>query len=115
MTFFSQGDKANTQAALRLCREQMFRGYNGDRDGVPNIAVLVSDGDSDVRVSDTQTMARALRDEGVEVYVVAVGGNPRIGELNGIASDPDDAHVFYMADLIQVNRAADKLTKELCQ
>ena len=115
VAFFNAGGKTNTYGALKACREQIFTNANGDRTGVPNIAILVSDGDSNIEPLKTQEAAEELRNAQAEIFVVGVGPNPRIGEINGIASDPDNTHVFYMKDSSEVVRAADKLTEELCQ
>ena len=115
VAFFNAGHKTNTYGALQACREEIFTNANGDRTGVPNIVILVSDGDSNIEPLKTQEAAEELRSAQAEIFVVGVGPNPRIGEINGIASDPDNTHVFYMKDSSEVVRAADKLTEELCQ
>ena len=112
---FDAGGKTNTYGALQACREQIFTDSSGDRTGVPNIAILVSDGDSNIDSHKTQEAAEELRNAQAEIFAVGVGPNPRIGKINGIASDPDNTHVFYMKDSSEVVRAADKLTEELCQ
>ena len=75
----------------------------------------MSDGDSNIKPLKTQEAAEELRNTQAEIFVVVVGPNPRIEEINGVASDPDNTHVFYMKDLSEVVHAADKLTEELCQ
>ena len=60
----STGGSTNTQDALRLVRDQIFVERNGDRDGVPNKLVIVTDGGGNVRPENTV----------VEAYKLKVGG-----------------------------------------
>lgn len=77
---------------------------NGARpvnEGIPKIAVLLTDGRSNqYPITDA---ANALKDVGVQVFTVGIG-NIDIDELRFISSDPDEDHVFVLAGF---NNAAD--------
>ncbi|WAR12942.1 CO6A6-like protein, partial [Mya arenaria] len=69
----------------------IFNQNNGDRPGIPNIAIVVTDGRSTNR-PNTLAEAQKLRNSGVQVFAVGVGGGVDTSELNAIASDPDSSH-----------------------
>ena len=77
VAFFNARGKTNTYGALQACREQIFTNANGDRTGVPNIAILVSDGDSNIEPLKTQEAAEELRNAQAEIFVVGVGPKPQ--------------------------------------
>ena len=113
--FFNEDGNTNTYCPLQACREQIFTKANGDRTGVPNKAVLVSGGDTNIKPLETQKEAEELRKAQAEIFLVGVGPKPGIWEIKGIASDPVITHVFYMNDFSEVFGAAHKLTERLCQ
>ena len=50
LPFFERGGgETNTQAALRLLYTSVFTLSRGDQPGVPNVAILVTDGHSNVQ------------------------------------------------------------------
>ena len=65
----------------------------GNRPGVPDIAIVVTDGKSSSS-SATAAEAKKLRDAGVTVLAIGVGRGISKPELNSIATDPDSTHVF---------------------
>lgn len=55
--------QTNTAEALRRMRKEMFQRMNGDRPGVPNIGVMVTDGYSSVNPDQTEREANKARKE----------------------------------------------------
>ena len=106
--------KTNTQDALRLSYESAFITSQGDRPGVNNVAVVVSDGNSNVDSHRTLAEAEAARRHGVEVFAVAVGQQSNAAEMAGIASDPDSEHLLSMRTENEVTATADSLLRLLC-
>ena len=51
---------------------------------------------------------------GTEIYVAAVYDAPDLGEVNGIASDPDSEHVVLVPDADSVEGAANQILDWLC-
>lgn len=86
---------------LRLAREHVFNGLNGDRTDVPNVAVLLSDGNATSNVQATLAEAEALRDVGVQVYGIGIGGGSAIDEsiLKGVSSPPQEINLNYWLSL----------------
>lgn len=65
--------KTNTGAALNLVWTQMFTVENGDRIDVPNFAIVITDGQSNVNPEQTLPEAIKTRLAGIQIIVVSVG------------------------------------------
>ena len=78
-----------TGSALIKAKEALFD--KSSRAGVPNIALVITDGKSRDDISDP---AQKLRDSGVTVFSVGAGKNYDLKELQDMATDPDSQHVF---------------------
>ena len=75
---------------------------NGDRPGVPNIGIIVTDGKSN-RAGETKQAAKDARDHGINIFSVGVGSGIDKAELNEMASDPDSTHVLTVTDFTKLN------------
>ena len=106
--------RTNTQDALRLSYESVFVSNRGDRPGVRNVAVVVSDGNSNIAADRTQAEAETARQRGIELFAVAVGEQSNDVEMAGIASDPDSEHLLSMRTDDQLNATANRLLQLLC-
>ena len=115
LNFHHKGGKTNTQAALNVMRTTHFTPTNGERTGVRNVAVLISDGNSNVNNDNTVTEANSARSQGIDVYTIAQGTSPNLPELNDIANDPDSEYVIKLPSLADVESAADSLLEQLCK
>ena len=83
--------------ALRYMKDTMFNGRNGDRPGVPNIGIIITDGKSN-HPDQTKAQAEAARKAGITLFSVGVGSGISRPELNEMATDPDSSHVFTVDD-----------------
>ena len=63
----------NTAAALKLTRETMFVPGAGDRIDVPNFAIVITDGQSNVNPETTLPESVATRLAAIQIIVVSVG------------------------------------------
>ncbi len=82
------------------------------REGVPHIAVVVTDGDSEDSVA-TAHQADLAREDGIHVFAVGVGHNIKPSELVSIASTPDD--VFQVDNYNLLERIKDMLAERACE
>ena len=95
--------------ALRLARRRIFTPGSGDRAGVPNAVVVVTDGGSDAAaLRAAAAEVRQLGASGTRVHLVAVGGQVGVGELDRLA---DVYHVQGDEDLAS---QSDLLLRRLC-
>ena len=46
-----------------------------------------------------------MRNQGIEVFSIAPGENPDMGEMNAIASDPDSEHVYTVREHFPWNQS----------
>ena len=51
----------NTSGALRMMRESIFRPERGDREGVPNIGIIITDGESTIDENLTAVEAALVK------------------------------------------------------
>ena len=114
LSFYHDGGLTNAQAAIRAAMNQFSPG-RGDRAGVRNVMIIVTDGYSNVDKDNTVTAAMTARGAGIDIYSVGVGESPNIRELNGMASDPDNEYVFLVEELKNVEKVAGELLDALCQ
>jgi Mg-chelatase subunit ChlD len=103
----------NTGTALKDMYTKMFTAPNGDRPGVPNIAIVVTDGRSNNRPSTLAEAAKA-KALGIEVFSVGVGAGVDVSELNAIASDPDAGHVMTVTDFSKLQQIQSAFAAKTC-
>ena len=118
LSFNPNRGRTNTQEAISMMRRDLFKSSSGDRPGVQNVAVLVSDGYSNVNQYNTVPEAGRAKNQGVAMYVVAIGDNVDMGEVNAMAgksNEPPDSYVFRIRRDSEINRVADDLLDALCQ
>ncbi|XP_013388832.1 collagen alpha-1(XIV) chain-like, partial [Lingula anatina] len=108
------GGRTDTAKAIDVLRVTMFNPKNekGGRPGIPHIGIILTDGLSTEREA-TQQSAKEARDSGIILFAVGVG-HTDYEELRGIASDPDDSHVFHVNDFSSFQFIHDKLVRDVC-
>ena len=102
------GAQRYTGKALDLARTELFE--KGSRPGIPNVLLVLTDGQSQDSVTEP---AQKLRDLGVTVFSVGIGTKYVIQELNEMATDPDNQHVFT-ANFDAMQTIAQKITGRVC-
>lgn len=89
----------NTADALKVLRTEMFTAENGDRPENNNIAILFTDGVSNINAWRTIPEAELVKSEGITVYSIGVnlkGQNKFIAEVKHMASSPKEEHAFII-------------------
>jgi len=75
---------------LQMARNTVFKWSRGDRSGVPNVCVVMTDGQSAPwDKTNTRAKAREARNAGIEVFAVGVGSAVDATELNDITGSSD--------------------------
>ncbi|PVD21494.1 hypothetical protein C0Q70_19668 [Pomacea canaliculata] len=103
----------NTGDAIKYLKDTMFNQANGDRPGVPNIGIIITDGNSN-RPDDTMAQAQAARAAGITLFSVGVGSGISRTELNAIATDPDTNHVFTVDDFSKLSDIKALFQEQAC-
>jgi len=114
MSFRQAGGRTNTQEAIRTCNNEVFSSSNGDRNGVDNIMIVVTDGGSNINQANTAREAENARRRGITVYVAALTDTPDLGEINSIASTPSSEYVVRVRGPNDISSAADTMTERIC-
>jgi len=115
LSFRASGIKSNTQEAINKAYNDVFSYGRGDRSGVKNIAIVITDGRSNGNPSDTVQAADRARKRNIEMYVAATSNNVNMGEVQGIANDPDNSHVVSLNSKGEAQSAASSILNQLCQ
>jgi collagen type XIV alpha len=105
------GDRTNIADGLQIVREQVFSGNPGDRPGVPNVVIVITDGKANERITETGTEAELTQRE---ARVIAVGVTEDVDEreLNEIATTPND--VIRTADFESLIADLDRILAVAC-
>nr|XP_033496504.1 collagen alpha-6(VI) chain-like [Epinephelus lanceolatus] len=108
-----RGGGTYTGAALNFTQTNVFNTTKGSRKdrGIKQVAVVITDGQSEDSVSDA---AISLRRAGVTVYCVGVE-NAVEDELKKMASYPPDRHVFNVKRFTELKVLKQSLQKILCE
>lgn len=102
------GSGTNIVAGIQGGAAQFSTGL-GDRAEVPNLLVLITDG-NDTSGNSDQDIADASDASGAEVFAVGVG-SVDIATLNAAASDPDVDHVFQANDFTELLTLIDAIVQ----
>ncbi|KAK0067184.1 collagen alpha-1(XIV) chain, partial [Biomphalaria pfeifferi] len=103
----------NTADALKTMKSVMFTAGNGDRSDVDNVAVVVTDGVSNINSRRTVPEAEQARAEGIHIYAIGIGLTDT-KELDGIASKPVDENRFAVQDFKELRDLRHKVISALC-
>ncbi|KAJ8288713.1 hypothetical protein COCON_G00013720 [Conger conger] len=105
-----KGGNTLTGLALNYILQNNFRPNVGLRPKARKIGVLITDGKSQ---DDIVTNSQNLRDEGIELYAIGIK-NADENELRTIASDPDEIHMYNVADFSFLLDIVDDLSVNIC-
>ncbi|KAF0044542.1 hypothetical protein F2P81_003700 [Scophthalmus maximus] len=105
-----KGGNTLTGLALNYILQNNFKENVGMRPNARRIGVLITDGKSQ---DDVIVNSQNLREEGIELYAIGVK-NADENELRSIATDPDDIHMYNVADFSFLLDIVDSLTNNLC-
>ncbi|XP_034381076.1 collagen alpha-1(XII) chain-like isoform X2 [Cyclopterus lumpus] len=109
-TFPYRGGSTNTGRAMTYVKEKIFITTRGARQNVPRVMVLITDGKSSDSFKDASV---GLRNTDVEIFAVGVKDAVR-SELEAIANQPSDTHVYEVEDFDAFQRISKELTQSIC-
>ena len=110
------GGHTNTAAGISIMHNSEFTPQNGDRAGVQNIAIIVTDGNSTREKENTIKYAEAARNANIQIYTVGITKAIAVKELREMASLPQEKDKnYYMAnDFNSLTAVADALVSYAC-
>ena len=103
------GGGTKTGAALNKAKSELFE--KSARAGVPNIAIVITDGKSKDSIG---APAQQLRDSGCTVFSVGIGKNYNEEQLREMATDPDSQHVMK-ADFDALDTIIETIVGNACK
>ncbi|XP_028275079.1 uncharacterized protein LOC114444595 isoform X3 [Parambassis ranga] len=109
-TFSYRGGSTNASKALNHVRETIFQSSRGSRPNVPRVIILITDGQLS---DDFEDPATRLRNADVDIFAVGVKDAVR-SELEAIATEPVETHVFTVEDFDGFHRISKELTQSIC-
>ena len=98
------------QEGIALAQQELTA--NGRAD-IPHVILVLTDGVHN-EPGDPIAEAEAARSLGTEIFAIAVGPKLDIDQLNAIASDPDDEHVFSVDSFEALATILDPLVLVVC-
>lgn len=114
LTFYDRGGKTNIPLALFELINDIFVRNNGDRAGVPNIAILLTDGYATIEEARVDGLVQQVKDRDIELYIVGVGENVN-PQLPTWTSPTSSEHYFRLEDRGQIPLVADAILNQLCR
>lgn len=115
---FQEGSGTNTTGALLTMMNEVYTQRMGNRLHVRDIAIVMTDGQSTIERDLTVPTAKKAHELGIRTFAIGVGSAdlPEFkAEIDGIASDPDDDHVFSIGDFGDLEFIEDTLVKRTCR
>ena len=105
----------NIAGALKQVKLDIFNEESGDRSYIPNVVIVIADGQSNINTLETRPAARQLK-QSTTVYVVAVITKYfHKEELEYIATDPDSDHYFESPTITTLPILKCRLLKQVCK
>ena len=113
-SLYYYGGNTNTASALELLLNSAQDGTMGLRPGHPHIAILITDGLSNVREAETVLFAERVRASNLFQLLLVVGISPQVDstELEAIAGDP--SNVFYSLSFGDLSQLPEAIFYTLC-
>ena len=81
---------------------------------VPNVIIIITDGESNINHMDTLPEARLLKSAGVTMITVAVGFAEQTTELIGLTSPPLTSNLIRVENYDALHNLKNKLLNPLC-
>ena len=113
LNFHYTGGGTNTASAIDKMRTDVFTSGRGDRSGVANIGVVITDGRSNDKAKTIQSAMNA-RKQGMELLTVGVGNNVDDNEMKAVANFPQDRNYFKTGSFNSLGGLANNLILAIC-
>ncbi|KAJ8371487.1 hypothetical protein AAFF_G00308050 [Aldrovandia affinis] len=104
------GTKTGSGLEFMLAQHFVKRAGSRGREGVPQFAVVITDGQSQDSVRE---QAEMVKRRGITLYAIGIK-EAVLEELQEIASDPDDKHVYSVSDFAALQGISQSVIQVLC-
>lgn len=103
----------NTYGGLQTTRTQLYTAGRGDRNGVPDVVIILTDGVSNINSRRTIPEAQRLRSAGIHIYAVGIGLQDT-KELDAIATPPKEENSFNVQDFDELATLSERVFQAFC-
>ena len=93
----------------------MFNEANGDRPGVPNVAIVITDGISNLNSERTIPEALRAQARGIHIFVIGIGLTGATLEIDSISSTPVQENRFLVRTFEELRYIRMKVYTRLCE
>ena len=110
------GGTTNTSGGLRTMHYEQFTTFNGDRSNVKNMAIVITDGESNEDEYRTISDAESARADGISIFSIGVTDAVNAREVKEISSMPQvrDDNYWLSADFNVLERIASAVASQSC-
>ena len=110
------GGHTFTAEGISIMHHEEFTTGNGDREGVQNIAIIVTDGNSTIQKENTIPNARAARKAGIAIFSVGITSRVNVDEVRRMSSEPQlkDTNYFLSTDFNTLTAVAENIVASAC-
>ncbi len=106
------GARTNTAGGIEHVYTRMFTESLGDREDVPNVLVLMSDGRSD-DFNEAIRQANLAKSRGVEIITISISPDDNLRELSALATNPNSG-VLSVTDVNNLVSLVNRLVTQIC-
>lgn len=110
------GSYTNTSGGIKLMHHDQFSSINGARSGVDRIAVIITDGESNLDQDRTIADATDARAAGIEIISIGVTDAVNMDEVRGISSLPqtENFNYYLLADFSTLSDVVIRVASSTC-
>ena len=114
ISFIYMDGSTRTGNALSLMRNMFDRSF-GDRNGIKNVGIVISDGHSNDRHS-TQAEAQLTRSDDITLLTIGVGMESRydVAEMRYMASPDEEKNFMILDDISSSNNVTLRILDAVC-
>jgi hypothetical protein len=111
------GGTTNTSGGLRTMHFEQFTTFNGDRSYIKNIAIVITDGESNEDEYRTISDAVAARADGITIFSIGVTDAVNAREVRDISSMPQrrDDNYWLSADFNVLEMISSTVARQSCE
>ena len=109
------GGNTNTTGGLRVARSQVFTPSRGDRSGVANIMIVITDGKPTVEVNNLWSEVDSIKGQGTSIVGVGVTNSVDESMMQRLVSTPASRYYHQVSDFSDLDTIVDIVTESSCQ
>lgn len=108
------GFQTNIANGIQTVWDSVYRASRGDRTGIDNVMVLLSDGKATIAPRLTEVQAARAKSKNIEIYTIAIGENVNKEMLRKVASTPETEHFFELPTRSDVDKVVSDVLDKIC-